>query len=160
MSDSDESPPDLVSATDSDASGDECLFGPFGGPSLQLRRSRWERLCAKEKQKQKGFEGAARRRKTRAVEGRSRAGRYEYTFQEGDLRRWLLDPSNSPWWDDLNHPEVGDERSRAGRRFRQKFRLPYAMVMKLLHVLLRLLHVLLSLLLHAMLLLLLLHVFF
>ena len=43
-------------------------------------------------------------------------------------------PARAPgWWSELQHPEVDDETSAAGRRFRHKFRLPYAMAMELVN---------------------------
>jgi hypothetical protein len=40
-------------------------------------------------------------------ETQPREGRFEYDFDEGDLRRWRrLDPDASPWWTLIRHPQV------------------------------------------------------
>jgi hypothetical protein len=103
----------------------DMFFGPFSGASLAERRARWAavnppvQMCAEQ------------RRKRRKIEERARRGRFEYEYVEGDPARFRLDPSKSPWWADLNHPDVVDETSSAGRKFRHKFRLPYSEFTKL-----------------------------
>ena len=114
------------SSTDSDGA-QQPFYGPFTGPTMHERRARWSLLSRR-------IAGATSSgKKRRKVEETPRQGRYEYEFDEGDPRRWRLDASKSPWWSDLQHPEVDDETSAAGRRFRHKFRLPYAMAMELVN---------------------------
>ena len=114
------------SSTDSDGA-QQPFYGPFTGPTMHERRARWSLLSRR-------IAGATSSgKKRRKVEEAPRQGRYEYEFDEGDPRRWRLDASKSPWWSDLQHPEVDDETSAAGRRFRHKFRLPYAMAMELVN---------------------------
>ena len=107
------------------------FFGPFSGPSLKERRAAWERLLGPGVERRAGCRNGRHGRKKRKVETRARHGRYEHEFVEGVEQRWRLDPNKSVWWELLNHPEVADENSAAGRRFRSKFRLPYAMAMQL-----------------------------
>ena len=72
------------------------------------------------------------RRKRRAYEAPgSREARFSHLFQRKDERCRRFDHSKSLWWDDLNHPEVYNESSGAGRRFRRKFRVPKVVVDKL-----------------------------
>jgi len=108
--------------------GSAHFFGPFAGLSAQEKRRRLaERLGAVPH----GLPGWVKKRKRRQVELRARKGRYEYEFEEGDIRRWRLDPAKSPWWELLRHPEVAEKGSPAWKKFRHKFRLPYQMAMEL-----------------------------
>ena len=125
--------PDLVSDTSSE-SGDDTgpFFSPVAECSLAHKRAKWERLLGRSV----GHRGGVRStgpKKRRKVEEKPREGRYAYLFEEGDPRRFKLDPDKSLWWDLLNNPSVGDESSAAGRKFRHKFRLPYAMAMALVN---------------------------
>ena len=67
-------------------------------------------------------------RKRRKVELRPRSFRYAHQYEEGDIRAIRLDPNKSPWWQLLEHPDVYDENSSAGKKFRHKFRLTRTMV--------------------------------
>ena len=89
------------------------FFGPFSGPSLKERRAAWEWLLGPGVERRAG---CRRGRKKRKVETRARHGRYEHEYVEGTEQRWRLDPDKSVWWELLNHPEVADENSAAGRR--------------------------------------------
>ena len=109
---------------DSGDSGDSLFFGPFSGKSLKQRRQRRNADAARGAARGEGQWWARRRSEKRKIETQPREGRFEYDFDEGDLRRWRLDSDASPWWTLIRHPQVYDESSRAAAKFRAKFRLP------------------------------------
>lgn len=90
------------------------------GPTLAERRARWEANFSNQ------VPGNKRRKRKR--EEHKREARYAHEYPAGDLRRHRLDPKRSQWWDLLQHPDVRDPTTVTGRKFRRKFRLPYAEV--------------------------------
>lgn len=129
--------PPLVDC-DSDSDSDD------EGESLQERRARWRRTLddlAEEAEQMLLGRGGLRepsglagppRQKRRAYEAPgSRDARFSHLFQRKDERFRRFDHNKSLWWDDLNHPEVYNESSGAGRRFRRKFCMPKVVVDKL-----------------------------
>ena len=55
-------------------------------------------------------------RKRRKKEEKRREGRYSNSFPRGDMKRYRLQSSQSPWWELLDHADVYDEWSATGRR--------------------------------------------
>ena len=111
--------------SDSDSSsGDD-------GPTLRQRRDKWRRLAdniraeADPWQSGCGVPVGPRMRKKRAQEvAGSRDKRFSHDFSWRDERARRFDHAKSPWWGLIQHPDVYDETSAAGRRFRRKFRMP------------------------------------
>jgi hypothetical protein len=71
-------------------------------------------------------------RKARKKETRSRTPRFPMEAGSDKTARWRGKPELSTWSALLQHPEVGDETSPTGRKFRRKFRLPYSKFLDLL----------------------------
>ena len=46
----------------------------------------------------------------------------------------LGDPKDSEWWTFLQHPETWDTRSKRGKLFRRRFRVPRALLEKLVNL--------------------------
>ena len=111
--------------SDSDSSsGDD-------GPTLRQRRDKWRRLAdniraeADPWQSGCGVPVGPRMRKKRVQEvAGSRDKRFSHDFSWRDERARRFDHAKSPWWGLIQHPDVYDETSAAGRRFRRKFRMP------------------------------------
>ena len=76
-------------------------------------------------------EFSAREVKRRKPETQKRQGRFSHAFRAGDARAFRLPTDRCLWWSAINHPDVRDERSRAARKFRRKFRLPMVCVEEL-----------------------------
>ena len=74
-------------------------------------------------------EPTAPTRKRRAREAGRRDRRHGDDFATGDMRGRMLDPTTSPWWDLLHHPDTIHERTAKGIRFRRKFRLPLVIIL-------------------------------
>ena len=125
MSDSDDCWSDVSdTSSDSGDSDGELFFGPMATPLLHEGSGGMPDASDSFGTYGSGAAGDHSGRKRRAVEIKPRVGRYDYDFDEGDMRRWRLDADRSPWWAYINHPDVYDESSSAGKRFREKFRLP------------------------------------
>jgi hypothetical protein len=69
-------------------------------------------------------------RKQRVIEEFPRLPVYD-EYPKGDMRRYRWDPLKSPWWKHINRAGVRTPGTRASNKFRRKFRLPIAMVEKL-----------------------------
>ena len=111
--------------SDSDSSSDD------DGPTLRQRRETWRRLTDNIRaeggawQSGCGVPAGPRGRKKRAQEvPGTRDRRFSLQFDWRDERARRFDHTKSPWWGLVRHPDVYDERSAAGRRFRRKFRMP------------------------------------
>ena len=65
----------------------------------------------------------ARKRRPHEAPG-TRDARFSHQFPRRDERCRRFDHSASPWWELMRHPDVYDESSAAGRRYRRKFRMP------------------------------------
>ena len=94
------------------------------GPSLRKRRARWAALLAPNR---RDARADGRRRRKEELPG-SRQGRQDHSHPRGDARRFRKDTTRSTWWDIIDHPEVYDERSPTGLKFRLKFRMPRKLV--------------------------------
>ena len=65
----------------------------------------------------------ARKRRPHEAPG-TRDARFSHQFPRRDERCRRFDHSASPWLELMRHPDVYDESSAAGRRYRRKFRMP------------------------------------
>ena len=125
MSDSDDSQSgESDTSSDSVDSDGGCFYGPMATPLLDEGSRGLPEVSDSFGTYGSDAAGDQASRKRRAVETNPRKGRYDYDFGEGDMRRWRLNADSSPWWPYINHPDVYDERSSAGKRFRDKFGLP------------------------------------
>jgi hypothetical protein len=121
--------------SDSDSSSED------DGPTLRQRRDKWRLLAdsiraeaADQWQRECGVPAGPRGRKKRAREvPGTRDKRFSNDFSWRDERARRFDHSRSPWWGLIRHPDVHDETSAAGRRFRRKFRMPKVCVDALVH---------------------------
>ena len=88
----------------------------------------WELLFAALRYVAAGDAAGGPRKKKRAKETRKRQGRFEHQYQKGTKEARVFNPKGSTWWSILQHPDLVHEETRMARRFRQKFRLPLALV--------------------------------
>jgi hypothetical protein len=94
---------------------------------MRARRSRRRECVANDEE----IESPSRKR--RARETHERVGRYDAEHESThSLCKWRLNPEKSIWWEWLHHHDVADPKSATGRRFRRRFRVPYALYQRLL----------------------------
>ena len=101
-----------------------------GGSSVRSRREKWRRHQEQIRADGEGLFGRVgaepqQGRKRRPFEAPgSRNARYAHQFPAKDERSRRFDHGKSVWWELIRNPQVADETSAAGRRYRRKFRMP------------------------------------